>query len=314
MTRFDSAPARGLDRLGPPAPVERADEDSWGATTKPAWLSGDDGRRVWNDRDSDVWDEVLDEDLRDDEVDRCIDDRDAEDWARPPRRRFGMLPPAAIGLVGIGVIAVIIAGYSLVRGGEPVAPVVAFPSTAGPSTSGPGTVAGTSEAPAEKAEIVVSVAGLVRRPGLVRLPPQSRVADALEKAGGVRDGADLLSLNLAQVLSDGDQVLVGTRRGGQGGGDLRNGDVRSAVVGSGGAAGAAGAPGGGGAGSGDTVDLNSATQEQLDALPGVGPVTAQAIIAWRESNGGFSSVDQLTEVDGIGPARLAKLRELCSVS
>lgn len=191
---------------------------------------------------------------------------------------------------------------------------------------------GPSARPAEPAEIVVSVAGLVHRPGLIRLPPDARVAQALDRAGGARDGADVLSLNLAQVLRDGDQVLVGTRENGAdsvrsavvasgaagpgsgaGSGGAGSGGAGSGGAGSGGAGdGTAAAPGGGG-GAGGRVDLNTATAADLDALPGVGPVTAQAILAWRQQHGAFASVEQLGEVDGIGPARLARLRELVAV-
>lgn len=166
----------------------------------------------------------------------------------------------------------------------------------------------------------MSVVGLVNRPGLVRLPPQSRVADALNTAGGPRPGADVVSINQAQLLHDGDQILIGFA-------DPVSGPrIKSAVVGpsGGGAAGpvaaqpgsapASGAGGGGGgAAAGAKVNLNTADEPALDALPGVGPVTAKAIIAWRTQHGKFTSVDQLGEVDGIGPSRLAKLRDLVVV-
>ena len=178
---------------------------------------------------------------------------------------------------------------------------------------------GESGGPVAPARIVVSVVGLVRRPGLVRLRPQSRVAEAVAAAGGPTSGADMVSLNLARPLRDGDQVVVGLAAApGRAG-------LRSAVIGvnetatgppaSGGPSQGGPSPGGAtDAGStGGKIDLNTATAEQLDALPGVGPVTAKAIVDWRTSNGGFSSVDQLAEVDGIGPARLQRLRGLVTV-
>ncbi|MCX2965857.1 ComEA family DNA-binding protein [Gordonia aquimaris] len=246
---------------------------------------------------------------------------DAEDVDDEPRRRFLVAPPAAIALILVGIAACAVAGFSLLRAGTDTATPVAFPATAGPSAgvaadptqvSSPQTAA--PQPPTQAAELVVSVVGLVHRPGLVRLAAQARVADAIARAGGARKGADLLSLNLAQRLNDGDQVLVGY------GGDGGRMALRSAVVG-GGQSGAA--ESGSSAGRSDTsatdnapggkVNLNSATEAQLDELPGVGPVTAQAILAWREANGRFTSVDQLAEVDGIGPTRFARLRDLVTV-
>ncbi|MFZ2501116.1 MAG: helix-hairpin-helix domain-containing protein, partial [Nocardioides sp.] len=298
LTEFDEAPPRNE----PPADDESsAAADPWGATTLPAWLDTTEGRRTWAQRDDEAghFTEVLEESES--------RDPDWEDDWDGPKRRFALLPPAAIVLIGIGVIACVVAGFTLLRRSEPVTPLVGFPVSAGPASKPSATPSsGVNAAPTE---LVVSVVGLVNRPGLVRLPPQARVALALERAGGVRDGADVLSLNLAQVLRDGDQILVGTREHGEA-------SMRSAVVSSGATApagaGASGSAAAGG-GAGGAVNLNTATAAELDALPGVGPVTAQAIVAWRDKNGGFSSVEQLGEVDGIGPARLAKLRDHVSV-
>jgi competence protein ComEA len=135
--------------------------------------------------------------------------------------------------------------------------------------------------------VTVDVAGKVRHPGVATLPAGSRVVDALRKAGGARSGVDLSALNLARVLVDGEQILVG--RGAPGGGIAA------------GASTAAPDP------SGSLVNLNTATAEQLDTLPGVGPVTAQKILEWRSAHGVFSSVDELLEVDGIGEKTLADL-------
>ncbi|MEU9785265.1 ComEA family DNA-binding protein [Streptomyces phaeochromogenes] len=156
-------------------------------------------------------------------------------------------------------------------------------------------VAGT--AGAARAVVVVDVSGKVREPGIQRLPAGSRVTDALRAAGGVRPGTDTEGLNRARLLVDGEQVVVGgppTVAGpGAAGGP--------GVVGSGGAAaGAAAAP----------VGLNTATLEQLDTLPGVGPVLAQHIIDYRTQHGGFRSVDELREVNGIGDRRFADLQNL----
>lgn len=149
----------------------------------------------------------------------------------------------------------------------------------------------TSEPPGER-EIVVSVVGRVERPGLIRLPPGSRVADALDAAVPHGD-ANTLALNLARLLSDGEQIHV------PGPGE----DVAQAL-------GAAGAPApGGGAGGAGKVSLNSANAQELMELDGVGEVTARAIVDYREAHGGFSEVDQLQEVRGIGPAKFAALKD-----
>ena len=143
-------------------------------------------------------------------------------------------------------------------------------------------------APAAPAEVVIDVAGAVRRPGLYRLAQGSRVADAVRRAGGATRRADLSLLNLAQLVSDGEQVIV-----------PRRGAPAAAASGATGAVPATG-----------PVHLNSATVEQLDTLPGVGPVTAQKIVDYRTKHGAFSSVDELDAIPGIGPARLDELRDL----
>lgn len=135
--------------------------------------------------------------------------------------------------------------------------------------------------------VVVDVAGKVRRPGVVTLPAGSRVVDALRKAGGARARVDLSALNLARVLADGEQVLVG-------------------VAPPAGVAPAAASASGAGS-SGPLVNLNTAAQGELEALPGVGPVTAGKILQWREEHGAFTAVDDLLEVDGIGEKTLADI-------
>ncbi|WP_449351337.1 helix-hairpin-helix domain-containing protein [Streptomyces shaanxiensis] len=148
------------------------------------------------------------------------------------------------------------------------------------------------------AEIVVDVSGKVREPGVHRLPAGSRVADALKAAGGVRPGTDTDALNRARFLVDGEQVVVGGPVPAPG---TVGGPVNGVPdpVGGGGPAGAA-AP----------VSLNTATVDQLDTLPGVGPVLAQHILDYRTQHGGFRSVDELREVNGIGDRRFADLRNL----
>ena len=153
-----------------------------------------------------------------------------------------------------------------------------------------------SPSPDATPEVVVSVAGRVARPGLVRLPDGTRVADALAAVGGALPGTDLMGLNIARRLSDGEQLLVGVAPPpGQPVNGGTSGPSHDAATTS------------------RTVDLNAATLEQLDALPGIGPVTAQRIVDWRDAHGRFTSVGQLREVSGIGPARLAQLKDLVRV-
>jgi competence protein ComEA len=141
--------------------------------------------------------------------------------------------------------------------------------------------------PAPTPRVVVHVVGAVRRPGLYRLREGERVADALARAGGATPKADLAAVNLAAPLADGSQVVV-PRRAASSAAALA--PAASAVPG--------------------RVSLASATLEQLDALPGIGPVTAQKILDHRDRHGPFRSVDDLDAVAGIGPARIEQLREL----
>jgi competence protein ComEA len=147
-----------------------------------------------------------------------------------------------------------------------------------------------AEAPARPL-LVVHVVGEVRRPGLYRLRDGSRIADAVRRAGGARQGADLAALNLAAPLVDGIQVLVPSR--------VTVGGMPSTGAGT-----------GPGARSTSAVSLSSATVEELDELPGVGPITAQKIVDYRAEHGPFGSADDLDAVPGIGPTRIEQLRDL----
>ncbi|RVW05525.1 helix-hairpin-helix domain-containing protein [Rhodococcus xishaensis] len=234
-------------------------------------------------------------------------------WSGPrlsPGRR-GAAALVVVGLVAAGIAAVSVWRDRPTAQAVPPLPIVevrdaeAVPdggaAPAGTSTS-PSAPPSPSTTPPPDEHLVVSVVGLVNHAGLVLLPPGSRVADALEAAGGPRPGADLLGLNMAERVHDGDQILVGVVPP-----DGGPSPVGSAHVGAGTASGTAiGAQ----ARRVGKINLNTAAETELDALPGVGPVTAAAIVSWRQTNGRFTDVEQLSEVDGIGPARLAKLRDL----
>lgn len=186
---------------------------------------------------------------------------------------------AIVLLVGCGWTA-----YSLLQARSVPVAVAAVPTV----LATPAPAASASAPPT----VLVHVVGAVRRPGLVELPEGARVADAITAAGGLTAAADPGELNLAAVINDGDQLQVGTRA--KPGGEVRG--ASGAVAGSGGTA----------AGSG-VLSLNTATLDQLDTLPGVGPVTAQKILDWRQAHGKFSTVAELQEVDGIGPKSFAEI-------
>lgn len=179
----------------------------------------------------------------------------------------------------VALVLLVLAGRLLLRPGASASVQVA--PVAPTSTLG--------AAPAAAEPVVVDVVGAVRSPGLYRLTEGARVADALVRAGGATPKAQLELVNLAAPIADGQQIVV-PRRG-------------AAAPAAGGTAAATGAPSG-------PVHLNTATLEQLDALPGVGPVTAQKILDYRQVHGSFGSVDELDAVPGIGQARLEQLRDL----
>jgi competence protein ComEA len=172
----------------------------------------------------------------------------------------------------VALLVLVVAGKLLLRPARPAVP--------------PPVRVAALTAKSSATTLFVNVVGAVRRPGLYRLKDGSRVADAVTRAGGPTPKAQIELLNLAARIADGEQIVVPRR--GVGG-----------VV----------APSGGGAAAGP-VHLNSATLEQLDGLPGVGPVTAQKILDYRQQHGAFGSVDELDAISGIGPARLATLRDL----
>ncbi|MEW2166115.1 ComEA family DNA-binding protein [Streptomyces sp. NPDC007084] len=176
----------------------------------------------------------------------------------------------------------------------------------GASTGAAGSVGAAGPAGAAGGRVVVDVGGKVRDPGLQRLPAGSRVEDALRAAGGVRPGTDTDGLNRARLLVDGEQIVVGASAPPEGAGA-----GGAAFAGAGSAGAGAGVVGGAaGVGASAPVSLNTATVDQLDTLPGVGPVLARHIIDYRTAHGGFRSVDELREVNGIGDRRFSDLRDL----
>jgi competence protein ComEA len=213
--------------------------------------------------------------------------------------RFGLrLDPgrrAAAAVGGAAIVAVLIAG-SWVLLNRPHAVALGSPTSASSSASAPAdpsasTLSSPTTSGSKPASVVViDVVGKVTNPGVYRLPLGSRVADAVQAAGGALPGVDLSTLNLAALVSDGQQVAVGV-------------PGAPVVAADGTGAGATSGP----------VNLNTATAAQLDALPGVGPVLAQHILDWRSAHGQFTSVDQLREVSGIGEAKYADLKALVTV-
>lgn len=212
----------------------------------------------------------------------------ARTWWLDPGRQGSLL------LVGLALAAAVVVAYlTWQHRARTEAVPLAPPAPAVRSSAQP------TSSPTATRSMVVAVAGKVRQPGIVTLPVGARVIDAIRAAGGVAPGADAGLINLARPLADGEQVVVGLPAG--------------VEVGCPGCAGS-GRGGGDGAASGAVppetgpVNLNAATTGELDALPGVGPVTAQRIVDWRRAHGRFDTVDQLREVDGIGPAKFERLR------
>lgn len=209
---------------------------------------------------------------------------------RPPswRERVELLtqpPPTSVrsmAIAGAAIVAAVTVGWLLLRppAGPPteeLLPLAGATSTSSSTTAAPST-------------LVVHVAGAVSEPGVYEVPADARVMDVIDAAGGPTADADVEQLNLAAPVVDGSRIYV-----------PRFGEIAPAVSGASAAA------------DEGPLDLNAATLEQLDALPGIGPTTAQAILDERERRGGFRSVDELLEVRGIGPAKLEQLRDLVRV-
>jgi competence protein ComEA len=191
-------------------------------------------------------------------------------------------------LVVLAAIVVLLLAARFVRGAAPAAPAAPLPPVGTTPAGAPGGEGADAVASPGGSAVVVDVVGAVRRPGLYRFAHGSRIADAVRRAGGPTRRAAVAQVNLAAPLADGEQVVVPVR------------GSPGAVASAGAGAGSPTAP----------LDLNSATAEQLDALPGIGPVTAQKILDYRAQHGAFSSVDELDAIAGIGPARIDQLKGL----
>jgi competence protein ComEA len=204
-------------------------------------------------------------------------------WAGP---RCGMEPRT---LAALALLLLVAVGFGVHHfwAGRPRPVTLAEPATAtaSPTATLPSDLASASASATGDGSVVVDVSGDVRAPGVYTLPAGSRVADALDAAGGARPGADTETLNRARLLADGEQIVVGAPAAGP-------------VATTPGATEAAG-----------LVSLNAATAEQLEQLPGIGPVLAANIIDYREQSGGFTTVEELLDVSGIGESRLAELRD-----
>ena len=208
-----------------------------------------------------------------DSVDEGLDEDYFDSPPGDPRNRWSVALGAALGLVAL--IVVVAVGSHIFRSATPTPSVVVASPQAAVEENAPARTAAT---------VMVHVVGAVESPGVIELPENSRIVDALAKAGGARDDAVLSGINLARVLFDGEQIVVPAL-----------GDEPAAALGG-------AAPG--------LVSLSRGTSAELETLPRVGPATAARIIAWREANGPFASVDDVLAVSGIGPATLEGFRSL----
>lgn len=183
----------------------------------------------------------------------------------------------------VAVVALVLAGVGLWRLRKEPDTVTVSQETSVPE-----------KAPSSSEELIIAVSGKVQRPGLVHVKPGARVADAIAAAGGILPATDFGTLNLARKLRDGELIVVGEQ-------STPNNSSESAGA------------SGDSEEDGDLIDLNTADVSELDQLPGVGPVLAQRIVDYREKHGGFSTVEELREVDGIGESRFNDLREQVTV-
>lgn len=235
------------------------------------------------------------------------------EWRPVPKFRERVLAaisvPIVVGVVlfAAAVLAAVLLGVPRLTGSEGLQPgadqAAVDPASVDPASVDPASVDPASVHPSASAvdpdTVLVHVVGKVRAPGVVSLARGARVADAIEAAGGATSKAALAAINLARVVVDGEQIVVVKPAPGSGGA------ARGAVAGSAGGAGGAGAS----AAAESLVSLNTADAAALEQLPRIGPALAQRIVAWRDANGGFTSVDQLLRVSGIGAKTLDGFRD-----
>ncbi|MFC7278936.1 helix-hairpin-helix domain-containing protein [Paractinoplanes rhizophilus] len=252
----------------------------------------------WPDPPASSWPRSADESP--DEPEPALTSAGAFGGGRPDSGRrlgLGAFDPGRRGvkaLAAVAAVVALVAGLLAWRSRPRVDPVAPPPfATTDAVTKSPGQGVASPSA----TEIVVAVGGKVRKPGLVRLPPGARVADALNAAGGAEPGVDVAMLNLARKVADGELIMVG----------VTPSPGVAMPAGPGPAATGAAVPGGG------PINLNTATLADLDSLPGVGPVLAQRILDARDAQGGFRAVADLRKVDGIGDARFEQLKDLVTV-
>ena len=228
--------------------------------------------------------------------------QELRDWCDELACRAGidrLAPGGRRVLLAAGVVVLGIAVWRFGSLGGPAGSVATSRPDAGVSMPASGTTsAATASQPALSAFLTVQVAGQVRHPGVFRLPSGDRAIDAVTAAGGLMPGADQAGVNLAAKCTDGEQIIVPLK------------GAASAPTGS---TGSGASASGGSASAGAKVDLNTATVEQLDALPGIGPATAKKIVDDRTQNGPFHSVDDLQRISGIGPKKVDSLKDLVTV-